>query len=116
MISSQDFRLIRSAKVRPLATLKDPYAMIRLTRRSFLAACTAVAAEPAWGAPRLLPAPDVPRSGNVDVIIVGAGAAGIAAARRLAAAGRRFALPEAADRIGGQCITDNKTFDVPYDR
>jgi monoamine oxidase len=90
--------------------------MICLTRRSFLAACTAAAAEPAWGAPRPSPGADVPRSGNVDVIIVGAGAAGIAAARRLAAAGRRFALLEAASEIGGRCITDNKTFDVPYDR
>jgi monoamine oxidase len=90
--------------------------MIRWTRRSFLAACAAVAAEPAWGAPRPSTAPDVPRSGNVDVIIVGAGAAGIAAARRLAAAGRRFALLEAANEIGGRCITDNKTFNVPYDR
>jgi monoamine oxidase len=90
--------------------------MPRLTRRSFLAAGTAVVAQPAWGAPRPSQAPDVPRSGNVDVIIVGAGAAGIAAARRLAAAGRRFALLEAADQIGGRCITDNKTFDVPYDR
>jgi monoamine oxidase len=90
--------------------------MTRLTRRSFLAACTAVAAEPAWGAPRPSPAPDVPRSGNVDVIIVGAGAAGIAAARRLAAAGRRLALLEAATEIGGRCVTDNATFDVPYDR
>jgi monoamine oxidase len=90
--------------------------MTRLTRRSFLAAGTAVVAQPAWGAPRPSQAPDVPRSGNVDVIIVGAGAAGIAAARRLAAAGRRFALLEAADEIGGRCITDNKTFNVPYDR
>ena len=35
---------------------------------------------------------------DVDVAIIGAGAAGIAAARRIAAAGRRFALLEAADR------------------
>jgi monoamine oxidase len=94
----------------------DPYAMARLTRRSFLAAGTAVAAQPAWGAPRQSPAPDVPRSGNVDVIIVGAGAAGIAAARRLAAASRRFVLLEAAAEIGGRCVTDVTTFGVPYDR
>src|ERR1700694_6005598 len=101
----------------PPQRTKDPYdAMIRPTRRSFLAAWPAVAADPAWGAPRPSPAPDVPRSGNVDVIIVGAGAAGIAAARRLATAGRRFALLEAASEIGGRCITDNTTFDVPYDR
>jgi monoamine oxidase len=96
----------------------DRNAMVRLTRRSFLAAGAAVAAQPARGAPRSRssPAPDVPRSGNVDVIIIGAGAAGIAAARRLAAAGRRFALLEAGGEVGGRCITDNRTFGIPYDR
>jgi len=82
--------------------------MPRLNRRSFIAAATAFAAAPALGA--------IPASGEVDVIIVGAGAAGIAAARRVAAAGRRFALIEASDRIGGRCITDTATFGVPYDR
>jgi len=92
--------------------------MVRLTRRSFLAAGAAVAAQPALGAPRSRssPAPDVPRSGNFDVIIVGAGAAGIAAARRLAVAGRRIVLLEAANEVGGRCITDSKTFGIPYDR
>jgi monoamine oxidase len=50
------------------------------------------------------------------VVIVGAGAAGIAAARRLAAAGRRFALVEAAGTVGGRCITDTTVFGVPFDR
>ncbi len=81
--------------------------MPRLSRRSFLAAAAALAASPAAGAP----AP-----GGVDVVIVGAGAAGIAAARRIAAAGRKFALIEATDHIGGRCITDLRTFGVPYDR
>ena len=36
---------------------------------------------------------------DFDVMIVGAGAAGIAAARRIAAAGRRYVL-EASDRWG----------------
>jgi phytoene dehydrogenase-like protein len=58
----------------------------------------------------------VPKSGEVDVVIVGAGAAGIAAARRVAAGGRSFALIEASGRIGGRCITDTKTFGVPFDR
>ena len=53
---------------------------------------------------------------RVDVVIVGAGAAGIAAARRIAAAGRKFVLIEAADHIGGRCVTDTRTFGVPYDR
>jgi monoamine oxidase len=40
-----------------------------------------------------------------DVIIVGAGAAGLAAGARLAQAGRRVALLEARDRIGGRIFT-----------
>ncbi len=55
-------------------------------------------------------------SSTVDVAIVGAGAAGIAAARNIAAAGRRYVLIEATDHIGGRCITDTTTFGVPYDR
>ncbi|MEW6452999.1 MAG: NAD(P)/FAD-dependent oxidoreductase [Pseudomonadota bacterium] len=47
---------------------------------------------------------------------MGAGAAGIAAARRMAAAGRRFVLVEATDHVGGRCITDTRTFGVPFDR
>jgi monoamine oxidase len=91
--------------------------MSRLSRRSFLAASAAVAAGPAFGAPRRQPpAPDTGPSGNVEVVVVGAGAAGIAAARRLAAAGRRVALIEAAAEVGGRCITDTRTFGVPYDR
>jgi monoamine oxidase len=82
--------------------------MPSLSRRSFLAASAALAAGPAFGAP--------PRSGEIDVVIIGAGAAGIAAARRIAAAGRRYVLVEAADHIGGRCITDTLTFGVPFDR
>jgi monoamine oxidase len=81
--------------------------MSRLSRRSFLAASAALAARPVLGAPA---------SAGIDVVIVGAGAAGIAAARRLAASGRKFVLLEAADHIGGRCITDTRTFGVPYDR
>lgn len=58
----------------------------------------------------------IPASGDVDVAIIGAGAAGIAATRRVAAAKRRFALIEAAGQIGGRCITDNAAFGVPFDR
>jgi monoamine oxidase len=91
--------------------------MRRLTRRSFLASsAVAVVAGPAFGAPRPAPVPEVPRSGWVDAVVVGAGAAGIAAGRRLAAAGKRFVVLEAADEVGGRCITDSKTFGIPYDR
>jgi monoamine oxidase len=90
--------------------------MICWTRRSFLAASAAAAVTPAQGAPRPPPPSEPPRSGYVDFIIIGAGAAGIAAARRLAAAGKRFVVIEAAGEIGGRCLTDGKTFPVPYDR
>ena len=40
-----------------------------------------------------------------DVIVIGAGMAGISAARRLVAAGQRVAVLEARSRIGGRCCT-----------
>jgi monoamine oxidase len=83
--------------------------MPRLNRRSFLAASAAIVARPALGAL-------ASNSAELDVVIVGAGAAGIAAARRLAAAGRRYLLIEASDHIGGRCITDTSTFGMPFDR
>ena len=82
--------------------------MPKLSRRSFLAAGAALMARPALGA--------APAESDVDVVVIGAGAAGIAAARRLAAAKQRFVVFEAADHIGGRCVTDTATFGVPFDR
>lgn len=82
--------------------------MTAISRRAFLASTAAFAAAPALG--------QVRASGEVDVVIIGAGAAGIAAARRVAAAGRRFALLEAGPRIGGRCVTDTRSFGSPFDR
>ena len=91
-------------------------AMSRLSRRSFLTASTATAAVPALAQPKRIVPPEEPRFSFLDVVIVGAGAAGIAAARRLAAARLRVAVVEAAAQVGGRCVTDTTSFDVPFDR
>jgi len=79
-----------------------------VNRRAFLAGSAAVVAAPVLAAPAVQP--------DFDVLIVGAGAAGIAAARRVAAAGRRFVVLEASERWGGRCFTDMRTFRIPYER
>jgi len=83
-----------------------------MTRRGFLSASAAFAATPAiraraWAAP-------LPR--DADIVVIGAGAAGIAAARRVMAANRSVIVVEAAGQIGGRCLTDTATFEVPFDR
>jgi monoamine oxidase len=83
-----------------------------MTRRELLSASAAIALAPVvggrvWGAP-------LPR--EADIVVIGAGAAGIAAARRIQAANRRVIVVEAASQIGGRCITDTATFEVPFDR
>ena len=83
-----------------------------MTRREFLSASAALAVAPAlgadaWGAP-------LPR--EADIVVIGAGAAGIAAARRIKAANRKVIVIEATGQIGGRCLTDTATFDVPFDR
>jgi monoamine oxidase len=70
-------------------------------------------ARPAFGQ---APGGPAATASEVDVIIVGAGAAGIAAARKLSAAGRSFTLFEATNRIGGRCFTETRSFGVPFDR
>ncbi len=50
-----------------------------------------------------------------DVIVIGAGAAGIAATRALEQSGRDVLCLEAADRVGGRAHTDTRIFGVPFD-
>ena len=52
---------------------------------------------------------------EVDVVIVGAGCAGLAAARFLKDAGLSFQIIESKNRIGGRAYTDRDTFTVPFD-
>jgi monoamine oxidase len=83
-----------------------------MTRRNFLSASAALAAVPVLG--RSARGAPLPR--EADIVVIGAGAAGVAAARRVVAAGRKVIVVEAASQVGGRCITDNSTFDVPFDR
>jgi monoamine oxidase len=69
-----------------------------ITRRSFVAAASASLA-----LPHIVRAQPV---SDVDVLIVGGGAAGLAAARECQRLGKSFILLEARDRIGGRVFTD----------
>lgn len=76
---------------------------MRISRRGFLAGAAS-----AWVAGRALAATEV------DVAVVGAGAAGLAAAKELTKAGRSFVLLEARARIGGRAYTD-ESLGAPFD-
>lgn len=77
-----------------------------LTRRSVLTGLLATTTLPAW-------AQELPI--NPDVVIIGAGSAGLSAARTLIGKGKSVVIVEAADRIGGRAFTESNTFGVPYD-
>lgn len=81
-----------------------------MSRRSLLAASMLSA-----GTSGLRAQPSGSGASQVDVVIIGAGAAGIAAARRIAAAGRSAVVLEAKGRPGGRCVTDTVTFGTPID-
>ncbi|WP_041801303.1 flavin monoamine oxidase family protein [Rhodopseudomonas palustris] len=83
-----------------------------MSRREFLAASAALALTPALRWPAF--AAPLPR--EADVVVIGAGAAGIAAARRIIAAGRKVIVIEAGRQVGGRCLTDTTSFEVPFDR
>jgi len=83
-----------------------------MTRRGFLKASVASAATPMLYRSAFAATP--PR--EADIVVIGAGAAGVAAARRIQATGRKVIVVEAAAQIGGRCLTDSATFDVPFDR
>jgi choline dehydrogenase-like flavoprotein len=83
-----------------------------MTRRDFLSASTGLAVTPVLGRR----AGAAPLLREADIVVIGAGAAGIAAARRIMAANRKVIVVEATSQIGGRCQTDVATFDVPFDR
>ncbi len=77
-----------------------------MTRRGALAGLLATATIPAW-------AQSIPT--NPDVAIVGAGAAGLAAARSLIDRGLSVVVIEARGRIGGRAWTESDSFGIPFD-
>lgn len=83
-----------------------------ITRRAFLSASASIAAAPLVAGRAVAATP--PR--EADIVVIGAGAAGIAAARRVLAAGRKVIVLEASSQIGGRCQTDGSTFEAPFDR
>lgn len=80
-----------------------------LNRRYFMSLCGAGAVYPAVsGASATVPS-------DPDVVIVGAGAAGIAAAHVLREQGVSYVQIEAGAHVGGRAWTENETFGVPFD-
>lgn len=78
-----------------------------VSRRSLLAGLGATLV-----APRIVRAQV---SSNPDVVVIGAGAAGLAATGMLMERGVEATLIEASSRIGGRAYTETTTFGVPYD-
>lgn len=60
--------------------------------------------------------PAIALPGNPDVVVIGAGSAGLAAARQLIDHGLEVVIVEGADRIGGRAWTESGTLGVPFDR
>lgn len=78
---------------------------MRLTRRAVLAGLGGIG---------LMGARPLP-SGDPDVVVIGAGSAGLAAAHALQARGLSVIILEAMDRIGGRAFTDTTTYGAPFD-
>lgn len=82
--------------------------MHQISRRSFLAGTAAL---PALSYGQAFATPS-----NPDVVVIGAGSAGLAAAQTLIGQGKSVVVVEAADRIGGRAWTESDTFGVPFDQ
>jgi monoamine oxidase len=78
------------------------------TRRDILTAAAAFATAPAL--------PALAASSEYDVAIIGAGAAGIAAGRRIASTGKSYVILEAGSRAGGRIASTSLPSGAVYDR
>lgn len=79
-------------------------------RQALLAVAAALAAPDAFAQPKQKALVREP-----DVAIIGAGSAGIAAARELMRLGRSVVVLDAMNRIGGRAFTETTTFGAPFD-
>ena len=91
-----------------VSVMLSHHAVATLNRRHFLALTVSSVIASTSAARAQLPS-------NPDVVVVGAGAAGLAAAKTLMARGLSVAVVEANDRIGGRAWTESETFGVPFD-
>ncbi|MBC6441139.1 MAG: FAD-dependent oxidoreductase [Rhodospirillales bacterium] len=85
----------------------DRHQFSPISRRSFLTGLGATLALPT--------ALHVQVPTNPDVVVIGAGAAGLGATKTLIDRGISVALIEGSDHIGGRAVTETSTFGVPYD-
>ncbi|HIA61215.1 MAG TPA: FAD-binding protein [Pelagibacterales bacterium] len=76
-------------------------------RRQFISSILSVSA--------LTNLPKISLASDPEVIVIGAGASGLAATEYLLKKGKSVICIEANNRIGGRCYTDNAFFGVPYD-
>ncbi|MEM9240380.1 MAG: NAD(P)/FAD-dependent oxidoreductase [Pseudomonadota bacterium] len=79
---------------------------VKIGRRAVLAGLTAIGASP-------LMAQSIPT--NPDVVVIGAGSAGLAAGRVLQQAGVSFVIVESSDRVGGRAYTETGRLGQPID-
>jgi len=80
---------------------------MNINRRKFLASSVATLG--------YLTFPRYAFSSNPNVIVIGAGAAGLSATSELIKNGYSVVCIEANNRIGGRAYTDNEIFGLPYD-
>src|ERR1700744_6022792 len=100
MLKISDLVLNRKPKQTQESDSPLPFAPSQLTRRRLLS--TAAAGAAALALPGSAKA--AAASSSADVIVVGAGFSGLAAARKIAKSGRSVLVLEARDRVGGKVL------------